>query len=369
VPASTTDLGTLLRRWIDVLAATYFAQCEAWRARRSLIVTYRDGTFVIRKAPDRSDRSKSPEQSDSPVLAAIGANERVPAEVSRLARAGFVTLELPIGSVAVRRIAVPAQARDFVGGIVRNQIERLSPWRSDQATFGFDAEIDAKNPATLEVRVLIASRAAVDEARDQLAAVGLSADRVAAPVPNADTAKAVTLWSRLADFSPEKQARMRRDIGLGISATVGASLCFSAWAIVSAESIRGTGDEVAARTDTLRRQTQAPLTLQSSASLPTNQRAWYEKEASPSATIMLEALSRALPDTAQLTELSLQGATVRIAGLSDDAPSLIAPLERSGYFTNVRFSAPTVRGPDDKHFSFHIEGRVEPRVKLSELGQ
>ncbi len=352
-----------------MLATTYFAQREAWRARRSLVVTRRDGTFIIREAPVHSDSSTSSEQSESPALAVISASERVPAEVLRFARIGFVTLELPIGNVALRRITVPIQARDFVAGIVRNQIERLSPWRSDQATFGFHAETDAKDPTTLEVRVLIASRAVIDDARDQLAAIGLSADRIAVTSPDVNPGKAVTLWSRLVDISPEKQTRLRRHIGLGIAAPVSASLCLSAWAIMSAQSIQSASEEAAARIDTLRRQAQAPLALQSTASLPANQRAWYDKEASPSATVVLEALSRALPDTAYLTELSLQGATLRISGLSDDAPSLLAPLEHSGCLTNVRFSAPTVREPDGKHFSFHIEGRVGPHVKLSEIRQ
>jgi general secretion pathway protein L len=91
---------------------------------------------------------------------------------------------------------------------------------------------------------------------------------------------------------------------------------------------------------------------------------WYEKEMAPSAAIVLEALSRALPDTAHLTELNLHGATLNIAGLTSDAPSLIAPLERSGSLTDVRFSAPTTRGSDGGHFAFHIVGLVEPQSKL-----
>jgi general secretion pathway protein L len=114
----------------------------------------------------------------------------------------------------------------------------------------------------------------------------------------------------------------------------------------------------------LRRQLQAPLTLKSAASLPANQRVWYEKEMSPSAAIVLEALSRALPDTAHLTEFTLQGVTLNIAGLTSDAPALIAPLEHSGSLTDVRFSAPTTRGADDAHFAFHIVGLVEPQSTL-----
>jgi len=81
---------------------------------------------------------------------------------------------------------------------------------------------------------------------------------------------------------------------------------------------------------------------------------------------VLEALSRALPDAAYLTELHLDNTTLRMIGLASDAPSLIAPLERSGHFTDVHFFAPTTRGPDGSLFSFHIEARVVPRLDVME---
>jgi general secretion pathway protein L len=55
-----------------------------------------------------------------------------------------------------------------------------------------------------------------------------------------------------------------------------------------------------------------------------------------------------------------------MVGLAEDAPSLIAPLERSGYFGQVRFAAPSTRGTDGSRFRFHIEGRVVPRLDIPE---
>jgi general secretion pathway protein L len=88
------------------------------------------------------------------------------------------------------------------------------------------------------------------------------------------------------------------------------------------------------------------------------------KETSGSSVILLEALSRALPDSAYLTEIRLESGTLRIIGLADDAPGLLAPLEQSGHLTGVHFSAPTTRGSDGKSFRFSIEAHVEPRIKL-----
>jgi general secretion pathway protein L len=366
-----TQIDGLLRRWLDVLAATYFAWRDAWRAQRTLVISRENNQFVLRKTP-RDNKSavrqkvRQKEEEARPVLAVLAAGERASEEILRAAQWGIVVLEIPNENVVVRHISVPAQAQEFVAGIIHNQIDRLSPWPSDQAIYGFEADVDPQEPTALDVRVLIAARAVIDAARGQIAAMGLAVDRVVATWCNGGGAKAVTLWSRLADVSPEYQARVRRQIGIGIAATISISLALTMWALISASVIRGGSEDIATRIDTLRRQLQGPATLQSAASLPPNEREWYDKETSPSAVIVIEALSRALPDSAYLTELSLQNATLRIVGLTTDAPPLIASLEHSGSLTGVHFFAPTTREPDGKQFRFHIEGRVEPHDVFAE---
>lgn len=364
------NISHLFQRWIAVLVATYFALREAWRAQRSLVITCADDRFIVRNGSANRDGITRPteehEQEQSPVLATLAAGETVSAELSHAAQRGSVILELCSEDVVVRRLTVPAQAREFVSGIVRNQLDRLSPWPSDQVVHAFAAEISAEDATTLDVRVLIASRSVVDGVRAQIAAMGISVDRVVASLGGADAANTIPLWSRLIDISPEREAQIRRYTGLGIAAAVAASFVFSLWAMISAQSISGTSDEVAARTNVLRRQLQAPLTRVSAASLPPGQREWYDKEMSPSAVVVIEALSRALPDGAYLTELNLQNTTFRIVGLTSDAPSLIAPLEHSRILTDVHFSAPTTREPDGKRFRFHIEGSVQAGFKFAE---
>jgi general secretion pathway protein L len=369
-----TQIDGLMRRWLDVLAASYFAWRDAWRAQRTFVISRDSNRFVLRKASSdhkcATHRELSREEEEErPALAVLAAGGRAPEGILRVAQWGIVALEIPKENVVVRHVSVPVQAREFVAGIICNQIDRLSPWPSDQAVYGFEADVDAQEPTALDVRVLIASRAVIDAAREQIAAIGLVVDRVVASWGTAGRAKAITLWSRLADVSPEYQARTRRHIGIGIGATISACLVFSIWAMISATFMRGESDDIATRIDALRRQLQGPATLQSAASLPPNQREWYDKETSPSAVIVIEALSRALPDSAYLTELSLQNTTLRIVGLTTDAPPLIASLEHSGSLTGVHFFAPTTREPDGKHFRFYIECRVEPHTVFAEAKQ
>ena len=369
-----TQIDGLLRRWLDVLVATYFAWRDAWRAQRTFVISRENNQFVLRKAPQDNKSAirhglRQEEDEERPVLAVLAAGARASEEILCAAQWGIVVLEIPNENVVVRHISVPVQAREFVAGIIRNQIDRLSPWPSEQAIYGFEADVDTREPTALDVRVLIASRAAIDAAREQITAVGLAVDRVVSPWRNAGSATAITLWSRLADVSPEYQARTRRHIGIGVAATISACLVLSVCAMISANFIRGGSEDIATRIDTLRRQLQGPARLQSATSLPPDEREWFDKETSPSAIVVIEALSRALPDSAYLTELSLQDTTLRIVGLTTDAPPLIASLEHSGSLTGVHFFAPTTREPDGTHFRFHIESRVEPLAVFAKAKQ
>jgi general secretion pathway protein L len=360
----------IIRRWIEVLAALLLA----WRARRregrSLIIRDENGQFVIRQGePDRDAiiRDGSQKESSGCVLSA---GRAIPGDMARAARDGFIILELPANRIVTRRTNVPAQAREFLAGVVRNQLERLSPWPTEQAVYGFDAEVSGEDAALLDVRVLITSRAVIDSAVDELAAMGLRVDRIVARESDAQMGdkapRLVAIWSRLADASRESLEGMRRRIGIGIAAAIGTAVVLTLWALVSASSIRDENEALAARSKALQRQVQAGRTPASMASLPPAERAWVAKEVSAASVIVLEALSRALPDTAYLTEIRLEGATLRIVGLADDAPALLAPLDQSGHLSNVRFFAPTTRGPDGKRFRFHIEARVEPRIRIAE---
>jgi general secretion pathway protein L len=314
-------------------------------------------------------KSADPNELDEDaVLAEWKLHKRVPGKVTRAIEGGLLIFELPSSEVVVRRISVPAQAREFLAGIVRNQIDRLSPWQSEQAAYGFDAEANSEDPASLDVRVLIASRTAIDGAREKLGTMGLTIDRVVTRQSHAETTKFITLWSHLATLSREDLDRTRWRIAASIVAAVLLGLAVSLYAVISAASIRAETDDDEARTKVLLRQIEGGGS-QSLASLKPGERAWREKEISPTAAIVIEAVSRALPDAAYLTELRLEGATLRVVGSTRDPQSLIAPLEQSGHLADVHFFAPTTREADGALFRFHIEARVKPRYTITAEGQ
>jgi general secretion pathway protein L len=362
-------IGAVLRRWIEILAALYLAWCESRRELRSLVVSRENEHVVIRHAEPARDAMLRDAQAGN-IIAALPPGAAASVDVSRTAHDSFVVLEFPADKVVMRHITVPAQARKFLSGVIRNQIERLSPWPVNGVVYGFAAEAGAGDAAVVEVRILMAARADVDAARQDLAALGLPVDRIVARGSDTEAADeapgSVTLWSRLADTSPERHGRVVRAIGIGIGASVAVSLLVSSWALLSTASIRDESEEAAVRSRALQRQVQTGRTTASTASIPPAERAWLLKETSISSVILIEALSRALPESAYVNEIRLDKESLRITGLADDAPALLAPLERSEHMTDVHFFAPTARGPDGKLFRFSIEAHVEPRIKIGE---
>jgi general secretion pathway protein L len=345
---------TIFMRWIDILAGMLLGWHEARRARHWLKVEQDRDQWIVRRMQGREEV----------YLGTVRAGAAMPVEIARAAQKCVVVLELSPAEIITRRMNVPARARDLLPGIVRNQIERLSPWRVGQAVHGFDVAT-AADAADLDVRVLVAPRALIDDACGCLDGLGLKVDRVVASGRVAGAAAPVTLWSRQADGSGDGLARARRMIGGLIIGVVGTSLAVSLWAFIAAASADSESEDVAARIAPLQRRIQGALSQQSIAALAPAERAWALKETSPVAVIVVEALSRALPDVSYLTDFNLDRATLRIVGLADDAPSLIAPLERSGHFKDVHFFAPTTRDSNGSRYVFHIEASVEPHPEIS----
>jgi general secretion pathway protein L len=359
----------ILERWIEILATLHMAWREGRRECRSLVVTRENRQYVIRHAEPPRDALLRRTMAGS-VLATVPFGTSVSEDLARLVHNGFVVFELPAEKVIMRQITVPAQAQKFLSGVVRNQIERLSPWPANGVVYGFEVETGPEDAAAIKVRILMSARVDIDAAQQELAALGLPVDRIVTRGVDTEGAEEVlapvALWSRLADGSSERLASVVRAIGGGITAWVTASFLIAVWALVSTASIRSESEDVAARSKMLQRQVQSGRTASSLAAIPLAKRVWLLKNTSISSVILIEALSRALPDSAYVNEIRLERDSLRILGLAEDVPALLAPLEQSEQMTDVHFVAPTARGPDGKLFRFSIEAHVEPRIKIGE---
>ena len=252
-----------------------------------------------------------------------------------------------------RPLELPRGADQFLDGIVRSQIDRLTPWSANNAVFGWSASLDAGADRTA---VIVAATARALVAPIAQALTEARVDRITMST-RADNEEGVIIPVFAHQSMGADGGRLRRGliIGLGVAgATFAVSL--GAWVFV--------GGAYDARLAELHKgiaeRREAIMNGRGSAAEQALQALQAKKRATPSAVMTLEELSKMLPDDTHLTELRMEDGKVQLVGVSGDAPALIRLIEQSQRFKHATFFAPTVRGPDGHGESFHIEAQLEP---------
>jgi len=256
--------------------------------------------------------------------------------------------------VLFRAIDFPKAAADFLDGMVRAQIDRLTPWSSTDAVFG----TTVPEPIAGE-RIALTVAATSQQMIQPLLklAANVRAASIAGLVEVGDamqTAEPIRVFQRSlgsANTAIDVPRLLRRAL-FGASLAAAASLAIAAYVGSTQES---------------EQQDLSRQIAQRRASLRLNQAAGSaetllakRKQTSPSSVMVLEAMSRVLPDSTYVTEFRIDGDKVQIVGLTQDAPSLIKSIEQSPQFTRATFFAPTTRGQNEPGERFHIEAHITP---------
>jgi general secretion pathway protein L len=341
------QIGHGLSRWIDCVAAWIVAAYAKVVAAPAVQLTEEaDGVFAV-----RAPKQKSVERiriADGKVVAAGNA-----AALLKSSRAEVV---LRPESFLFRPLELPRRATEFLDGIVRAQIDRLTPWKAEDAAFGWSAPADIANDRIL-VTVAATARTLVMPLVGALAGLGADSIVVSTLAPGAQNGPAaIKVFDQRVRGALEVH-RVRR----GIAAVLLAAGLLAGAAIAADVFV---GNELDARQVDLSRRIAAQRAklraghdaVRDSA-LAALERHRHE---TPSSVIVLEALSQILPDHTYVTELRIQGDKMQVVGVTRDAPSLIRLIEQSSHFTRATFFAPTTRSPTESGEHFHIEARIEP---------
>ncbi|MFS8039321.1 PilN domain-containing protein [Xanthobacter sp. AM11] len=276
-----------------------------------------------------------------------------PAALSAALKGRDVELVLDPARFLFRPLDLPQGATAFLDGIVRSQIDRLTPWSAGEAAYGWTAPA-ATGDERIRVMVAATARARLAPCLDALRALGVAHVELCTR-DEADGALLPLLAGPGKGVPAVGRVRQVLLAVLGVAA-VGAGLVSVgakfAGAGLDAE-LEGVNQRIAAH----RRAIAAARDGQGADGAGLRLLEQLKRERAP-AVLVLEALSQMLPDHTHLTALQMAGDKVELTGVSLDAPSLVRLLEQSRRFSAATFIAPTTRQPGDRGERFQIEARI-----------
>jgi general secretion pathway protein L len=347
--------GEILSRWLDVVAGAIAAVIERFRFPHAVeIVEDEDGTFVIRPAKGAPTVART----ERVVIADGRIVGPVPGKVATMLHGSRAELVLRPTRFLFPALELPRRAAEFLDGVVRAQIDRLTPWSAADVVFGCSKPHDL-GPDRIAVTVAATARSQVTPFVQALSGFRAASISVSTLAP--DSGGGSTLVTVLQERAQAALnfVRIRRALAaVLVAAALAAALAGGAATVVGA-TLAARQDDLARRINERRAAIRAG---NDNGAPPTTaiERLAQRKHDSPSSVVVLEVLSQILPDHTYVLELRIEGDKLRVTGITRDAPALIRLIEQSSHFTRATFFAPTTRQPNDPGERFHIEARIEP---------
>jgi general secretion pathway protein L len=252
-------------------------------------------------------------------------------------------------------LELPKRAGEFLDGIVRAQIDRLTPWSPADAAYHWSRPREQAGER-IALTVVATARSIVAPLAQAVADLGAAAVAVSTTGPEGE---AVTVFETRA-HGADRRGRVRSILHIAFVATGLAALATMTATGFIAEHYEAETQQLQQRIAERRAAIRAGQGGGNSATALLERR----KHATPASVMALDALSALLPDHTYATELRIEGDRLQIVGITRDAPSLIQILEQSPHFGRATFFAPTTRAENDPGERFHVEARLRPHFGL-----
>jgi general secretion pathway protein L len=338
-------------RWIDSVAATIVAMAGWSASRRSVQITEQDPQTLVLRTGGRTPLVEPIAVADGEVVGEL------PEKTAALLRGSRAELVLKSEHFLFRPLDLPKRAGEFLDGIVRAQIDRLTPWSASDAVFGW-GNAQESGPDRMSVTVAATARALVQPYLQALTRLGVKSIAVSTVLPAPEPVAIKVL---------DEKGHSALDLRLVRTALLAILVVATLGAVAALVTDKIVGHQLEKKQDALARQIAARRAAAmggregsldaATAGMHSLERRKHEN---PSAVIVLDQLSAVLPDHTYVTELRIEGDKLRLVGITRDAPSLIGLIEQTQHFSRATFFAPTTRSPNESGERFHIEARIDP---------
>lgn len=273
-----------------------------------------------------------------------------------------VVVRLPQGQALCREMALPLEAEKNLRTVLGYEMDRQTPFRSDQVYYDYRIlERQADNKRLL-VRVVAMPRGLLDGMVQTVLKWGLRPTWVTVKDGNGDAPGRCGISS--VNLLPVERGtihgpvwgRLNRLLALLAMALVIAALLIPFYQ--QGRKMRALEQRVA----TFRAEAEALQPLAAKLERLRNESRFLaaQGQKGPMAIDVVNELSRLLPDDTWLDGIALKGGKIQIRGVSADASALVGLLEASPMFQNTAFRSPTTRDPGSGRDRFEIAAEISP---------
>lgn len=339
-----------LTMWTATVAAAIEAVADR-QLRRSKVVIRLDQPGRIALTVQAPSKARPVPAQVTVNLAEGAAHRTLSPEWLRILRGASLEIHLTAENVLVRPLDFPKQAEPFLDGMIRTQIGRLTPWHIDQALYGFSAPHAAANDR-IALTLAATPRALVQPLLAFADQVGAAKVVITAEV-GAPGGTPIQIFKTSLRSSLAGGRDLGRVLKLGFLSVAATTAVLLVATTLVGGYLDGELDDAQAQATRLRAALRPAIGATAADGLLAKR-----KQTSPASVIVLDTLSKILPDGTYVIELHVENDRLQISGLTQDAPALIRLIEQSPQFSRATFYAPTTRTAGEAGERFHIEARI-----------
>jgi general secretion pathway protein L len=349
------QLTEIFSRWIDAVAATVHALLNRWSPPRVVRLTEEEqGTFALQAFGDAKDLILPDQQirfADGALTASLTDDWKT------WLRGSHAEVILRPGRFMFRPLELPKRASEFLEGIVRSQIDRLTPWSVNEAAYTWTPPVEAGNDR-IQLTVAATAKSMVMPYVRALTDLGPASVVVSTVPQDVEVATGPLKVFEQKNGGSIEVTRVRKILTMVFLGAAALAIVSSGVSSFLADSLdseqQDLSHKITARRAAIRRNSDggAQRILE------------RRKQTTPATVMVLEALSKVLPDHTYVLELRIENGKVQVTGITKDAPSLIRLIEQSPHFEHATFFAPTTQSPGEPGERFHIEAIIKPYFRV-----
>lgn len=265
------------------------------------------------------------------------------------------TLLLARDEVLTCSMTLPLAAEENLREVLSFEMDRQTPFRADEVYY--DYAVTDRSPAlkTLSLQLFIAPRATVDEPLANLAAAGIRADAVAPHESDNPDEQAINLIPANRR-SQQSVVEYRLNVSLATLALLLLATTIMLPLLQKNQAIDSLQEKVRAAATAAQSGNQ--LRLEVEELIEGSNYLINKKQTERTIMQLLDEMTRLIPNDTWVNRIDMNNGEIQIQGQSGTAAGLIAKIEASPVFHNVRFRSPVTQVARTDKERFHLSADI-----------